>query len=98
MLSDAGPKPESLLDIVIGSTLISWCSAGIYLFAGRHPATDTLMAILYWLGGGLLGFGWLTAFVYAIGKFGKHGLWLLLGAPTALWAIAMFLVVFITPI
>ena len=93
MPSDAGPKRESLLDMVIGSTLISWCGAGIYLIAGRYPANNTLEALFIWLGGGSLALGWLAAFVYAIGKFGKRGLWLLLGAPTALWAIFMFLVV-----
>jgi len=67
MPSDAEPGRESLLDVVIGSTLISWCSVGIYLIAGRHPPTDLFAALLCWLGGGSLACGWLAAFVYAIG-------------------------------
>ena len=77
-------RPETFTDMLIGSILISGTSFGV-LWMG-HNATNPMLWYTA-MGARLIAFGWFLLFVRAVGRFGKRGLWLLLGGLPAMWVI-----------
>jgi hypothetical protein len=74
------PKTKSsLFDMVGYSILISIASLGFLLFGWLGRMVSTLLAV-----------GWMFLFIYAVGNFGKRGLWTLLGGAGALGVIFIF--------
>lgn len=71
---------ETFIDMLIGSILISLSGFALW-WIGR----DRIPALSFCAQ--LFAFGWFLLFVYAVGKFGKRGLWLLLGGMPVLWVM-----------
>ena len=70
----------TFIDMLIGSIIVSGTSFGL-LWMGRGASSA-----MPWFAR-LMAFGWFLLFVHAVGKFGKRGLWLLLGGLPAVWVI-----------
>ena len=87
MLMDA--PQENFIDILIGSILISGSSFVLW-WIGRDPYTWMLWIAT--MSAEVVAFGWFLLFVHAVGKFGKQGLWLLLGGMPVLWVMYNFVV------
>ena len=73
---------ETFIDILIGSRLISAVSFGLLWI--RRDGESLWIAVT---GARVIAFGWFLLFVHAVGKFGKRGLWLLLGGLPAVWVM-----------
>jgi hypothetical protein len=72
---------ETFIDMFIGSILISVSFALLWIRRDGESLWITVM------GARVIAFGWFLLFVHAVGKFGKRGLWLLLGGLPAVWVM-----------
>jgi len=91
MPADSDPRSEtSLADVIFGSVVISAASLG-FMYAGQIAPEFQSSFAFTWMASGLLAAGWLALFLYAVARFGKRGLWVLLGAGPALWVIFILL-------
>ena len=78
---ETGQTKDNLPDLVMGSILIS--AACLFLLYSFH----------FFMLSGLFAVAWMALFVYAVGKFGKRGLWVLPGGAGALWVLFIFLAI-----
>jgi hypothetical protein len=91
MPAEETPK-YSLRHVIVGSVFTSVASLGL-LYAGKIAPQSGSMLDLAFMVSGLFAIGWLGLFLYAIVKFGKRGLWVLLGGVPALWVMFIFLAI-----
>jgi len=75
----------NLIVVVIISIVISGASL-VYLYG--FPYSPDLS--LYYMASFALTGVWLLLLLYAVAKFGKRSLWLLIGAPPVLWVMLQF--------
>ena len=88
MLADPAPKIANLPALIVGSIFLSAaCLFLLYAFP-----YDPLLSF-YWMLSGLLAIVWMALFLYAVGKFGKRGLWVLPAGAGALWVLFTFLAI-----
>jgi hypothetical protein len=88
---DGDPRAERRLPEVVGSSIVISAASLGFLYAGHIAPEFQSTYAFTWAASALLAAGWIALLLYAVWKFGKSALWVLIGGAPALWVIFIFL-------